>query len=196
MKYEGNSIKEKFVIDILDNKTNGIYVEVGAFNSKIDSNTYYLETQYNWKGLALEIEPRFQKEYTLNRKNDCILADGLTFNYLKYFEENSFPKQIDFLSVNMDDGYTDEGRSTNNPAQNLLGLIQIPLNLYRFTVIMFEHDALMDHHNNLIRDSQREILRSLGYSLVGRTPFEDWWVDPKIIKYPKYKNHFFYYGSP
>jgi hypothetical protein len=32
-----------------------------------------------------------------------------------------------------------------------------------------------------MRDAQREILTSLGYKLVQRHTFEDWWVDPNII---------------
>ena len=52
---------------------------------------------------------------------------------------------------------------------------------YRFSVITFEHDANMYWRNIDIRNVKREILDSLGYALVVRTIYEDWWVDPQII---------------
>jgi hypothetical protein len=183
--------KEKFVLDITKNKQDGFYLELGGSHSTENSNTYNLETYNNWKGLALEIVPELQEEYSANRKNPCLLEDAMKFNYLDYFENNDVPKQIDFLSVNIDTGYNDNtGRLLGNPAQSLLGLIALPLNSYRFTVITFEHESLQDYKNGSIRDAQREILNALGYSLVVRTWAEDWWVDPAIMPYSEYKNFY------
>jgi hypothetical protein len=183
--------KEKFVLDITKNKQDGFYLELGGSHSTENSNTYNLETYNSWKGLALEIVPKLQEEYSANRKNPCLLEDAMKFNYLDYFEKNDVPKQIDFLSVNIDTGYNDNtGRLLGNPAQSLLGLIALPLNSYRFTVITFEHEALQDYKNGSIRDAQREILNALGYSLVVRTWAEDWWVDPAIMPYSEYKNFY------
>ena len=44
--------------------------------------------------------------------------------------------------------------------------------------------------NDAMRDAQREILDSLGYSLVVRQMHEDWWVDPKVITLEKYREYF------
>lgn len=183
--------REKFVLDINQDKKNGFYVEIGGSHSSENSSTYNLETYYDWKGMAIEIIPELQKEYSLNRKNPCVLGDGMSFDYWKYFRDNNFPKQIDFLSVNIDPGYNDNtGRMAGNPAQSLLGLIALPLHSYRFTTIAFEHDALQHYKNNSIRDAQREILDSLGYSLVIRGWTEDLWVDPTVMPYSQYKNFF------
>ena len=184
------SRKSKFVLNILSNKKEGFYVELGGFHSELDSHTYLLEKDYNWNGVAIEIDKERQIEYSNNRKNDCVLADALTFDYLNYFEKNNYPKQIDFLSINIDPGYTLNGKMNGNPAQSLLGLIALPLNKYRFTVITFEHDSLQDYKNDSIKMAQREILSSLGYSLVVREWCEDWWVDSNVISYPEYKNFY------
>ncbi len=181
---------EDFVLQVLDNKTNGHYVELGAFHSTNGSTTHKLETEFNWSGVSFEIIEEFHKEISENRKNPCILGDATKFNYVKYFEENNFPKQIDFLQVDIDAGYNDLGRAVGNPSLSLLGLLAIPLNTYRFSVITFEHDTLIEYKNKAMRDAQREILNSLGYSLVVRFPHEDWWVDPLVIPYQKYKNYF------
>jgi hypothetical protein len=188
--------REKFVLSINKNKQNGFYVELGGSHSSENSNTYNLETHYDWKGMAIEILPDLQAEYSLNRKNPCVLGDGMKFDYLTYFKENTFPKQIDFLSVNIDPGYDDNtGRMAGNPAQSLLGLIALPLNLYRFTTIAFEHDSLQHYKNESIRDAQREILNALGYSLVVRGWTEDLWVDPAIVPYSQYQSLFNLMGS-
>lgn len=189
MSYRGNSAQEKFVLDLLKHKTEGYYVEVGAHHSKIISNTYYLETDYNWKGLSLEIEEERRKEFNDNRKNPC-LGDALDFNYLSYFEENNFPKQIDYLSVDIDAGYTEQGDALGNPYLTLHGLISVPLNKYRYSIITFEHDAQIVYNNKGMREAQREILSSLGYKLVVRDWHEDWWVDPNVIPYLDYREKF------
>jgi len=188
--YNDKSNQEDFVLDLLGNKKNGYYVELGAFHSKNGSNTYNLENEFDWNGVSFEIVPEFHKEFSENRKNPCILGDATQFDYIKYFEENNFPNQIDYLQVDIDSGYDMNGRPVGNHYLTLHGLIAVPLNKYRFTVITFEHDANMYWKNIAMRDAQREILDSLGYSLVVRTESEDWWVDPNEISLPNYRKHF------
>lgn len=179
-----------FVSLMLKNKTNGYYVELGSAHPTEGNNTYKLETNNEWTGLSIDIDERMCEHFNSVRKNKAICADALTFDYRKHFEENNFPKQIDFLQVDVDCGYDYSGRSVGNPASSLLALISLPLNVYRFSVITFEHDALINFKYAAVRDTQREILDSLGYSLVQRHSYEDWWVDPNVIPYPQYKNNF------
>lgn len=172
--------QEDFIIKILNGKKNGTYVELGAFHSSNRSNTYLLEKDYGWQGVSFEIVENLRNEFNENRSNPC-MGDALDFNYISYFEENNFPKQIDYLQIDIDSGYTLDGRPDITPYTSLHGLLSIPLNTYRFTIIQFEHDANMYWRNISIRNVQREILDSFGYSLVVRTESEDWWVDPKVI---------------
>lgn len=184
----------KFVIDLLNKKHDtekyeGYYVELGAFHSFNGSNTYHLEKDYNWKGVAFDVVPEFVEEYNANRTNACILHDALTFDYLTFFKENNYPQQIDFLQVDVDAGYNSMGDPVGNPAQTLLALIALPLNTYRFSVITFEHDALMYYQNIDMREAQRVLLTALGYKLVVRNNYEDWWVDPKVIPLEVFREH-------
>jgi len=178
--YKGNSSQEKFVIEIFNGKKNGVYVELGAFDSKLGSNTFYLESDYDWSGVSFEVLEDRKLEFQANRKNPCF-GDALEFNYISYFENNNFPKQIDYLQVDIDAGYQHNGRPFGNHYLSLLGLISLPLTQYRFSIITFEHDANMYFRNSAIRDAQREILDSLGYALVVREKHEDWWVDPAVF---------------
>lgn len=185
--WEPESLPTKLLLDLLKEKRNGYYVELGAFHSKVGSNTYKLETEYDWNGVAFEIVPEFHEEIIANRKNPCILGDATQFNYTKYFEENNFPKQIDFLQIDIDSSYNQMGRPQGDPYQSLKGLIALPLNTYRFTLITFEHDACIDYKATSLRDAQREILHSFGYNMIARTKDEDWWIDPSVIKYSDYR---------
>ena len=188
--YNDKSSQEEFVLSLLKNKKEGYYVELGASHSRNGSNTYRLENEFDWKGVSFEIVPELHKEVSENRKNPCILGDATKFDYIKYFEANDFPKQIDYLQVDIDGGYDPMGRPVGSPYTSLHGLLSVPLNQYRFSVITFEHDANMYWRNTAIRDVQREILDSLGYSLVVREIHEDWWVDPTQISMEKYREHF------
>lgn len=183
---------QKFVLQALEDKREGYYVELGAFHSSEGSNTNYLEKDYDWKGVSFEIVEEKHSEFVANRSNPCILGDARQFDYRKYFEENDFPKQIDFLQVDIDGGYTEQGDIIGNQYESLLGLIALPLNAYRFSVITFEHDANMYFRNRAMRDAQREILDSLGYRLVAKHTHEDWWVDPTVVKMPHYRKFFIF----
>lgn len=188
VSYKGNSAQEGFVLSLSKEKNNGYYVELGAFDSKIGSNTYHLEKDYNWNGVSFEILDDRRNEFISNRSNPCY-GDALNFNYLNYFQENNFPKQIDYLQVDIDAGYQEDGRPSGNHYLTLLGLISLPLTQYRFSVITFEHDSNMYFRNTAMRDAQREILDSLGYSLVVREMHEDWWVDPNVFPINEYRKH-------
>ncbi len=187
--WNDRSAQEEFVLELLNNKKEGHYVELGAFHSKNGSNTNRLENEFDWKGVSFEIKEDLRKEFNENRSNPC-MGDALDFNYISYFEENNFPKQIDYLQVDIDSGYRKNGRPDGSAYTSLHGLLAVPLNSYRFTVITFEHDANMYWRNDVMRDVQREILDSLGYSLVVRTESEDWWIDPNVIGLEEYRKHF------
>lgn len=171
-----------FVIEILKRKNNGVYVEIGSNDPILGNNTYLLEKNYNWTGLSIDNEPIITSKFNEIRKNKAVLADATTFNYLKYFEEYNFPNQIDYLSIDVDGNFRFDGtRERNN---SLLSLITLPLTKYRFSVIHYEHDS-GNYLNIPTRDAQRELMTSLGYSLLLSNVEEDWWVDSAIIPWPE-----------
>lgn len=184
------SEQENFVINIFQKKKNGYYVELGANHPIEGNNTYILETVFDWKGVSFEILERHQSLHKEVRSNPCLLQDARTFDYKKYFEENNFPKQIDYLQIDIDEDWDRRGRMTGDQSSSLHGLIQLPLNEYRFSIITYEHEALNDFKRNSDRDAQREILSSYGYVLLVRDWHEDWWVDPNVFDYQTFKGWF------
>lgn len=183
-----SSEQENFVIQMTQMKQAGYYVELGAFDSHDGSNTRVLEQDFGWHGVSFEIDDKRRDQFVSNRSNPCY-GDALAFNYTEFFESAQWPKQIDFLQVDIDNGYDPAMRPEGSAHTSLLGLISLPLNTYRFSVITFEHDANMYFRNTSIRDAQREILDGLGYTLVVRTIHEDWWVDSAVVGQDLFRPH-------
>jgi hypothetical protein len=174
--------QDQFVIDMLKGKNGGVYVEIGAYHSTSISNTYMLEKEYGWTGISFEIVQERVNEFNLNRLNKCYAVDATVFDYGSLFNMLNLPNQIDYLQVDIE------------PATNSLqALLALPLEKYRFSVITFEHDLYADPNNIDIKNRQKELLSGLGYELVRENvtcnhpdfPFEDWWIDPKVVSYPQ-----------
>jgi hypothetical protein len=176
---KGQANQDSFVLNALNEKIGGVYVEIGANDPFAWSNTFLLESEYNWSGVGFEIVPELVESYNNNRSNPCIQSDATTFDYKKYFDENNFPKQIDYLQLDIE------------PAeQTLRALRSLPLSDYRFSVITYEHDLYADPSNATIKQESIDILTALGYQMVAENvtdgietrPFEDWWIDPTVVK--------------
>jgi hypothetical protein len=179
-KYKNSNSSEgqdEFVLNVLKEKNHGSFVEVGSSHPRERNNTYLLEKEFNWSGLAIDYDKGFVDLYNSERSTPCIQADATKFNYIKYFEENNFKERIDYLQIDIDD--------TPRHA-NLLALIQIPLQNYRFNVITIEHDYMRDFTLEKMRDTQRFILSSLGYELVINGNSEDFWVDKTYVPQENY----------
>jgi hypothetical protein len=168
------AFQDMFVLSILDGKKNGTYVEIGGDHGVIISNTYLLETEFDWKGVSFEIDRSKVEGYNSIRDNKCICADAIQFDYKKFFKENNYPKQIDYLQVDIEPAW-----------QTLNALKALPLDEYRFSVITYETDLYKDGPD--AGEEAMEILLSRGYELVVRNvanqnnPYEDWYVDPTVL---------------
>ena len=168
------AFQDMFVLSILDGKKNGTYVEIGGDHGVIISNTYLLETEFDWNGVSFEIDQSKVDGYNSIRDNKCICADAIQFDYKKFFKENNYPKQIDYLQVDIEPAW-----------QTLNALKALPLDEYRFSAITYETDLYKDGPD--AGEEAMEILLGHGYELVVRNvanqnnPYEDWYVDPTVV---------------
>lgn len=173
-KYFSQAGQDLFVLDMLHNKSNGFYIEIGGADPFESNNTCLLEFDFQWTGFAIELNAGLAEAYRSNRYNNCLLEDAVAFDYRAYLKKLGAPNQIDYLSVDID------------PAENTYSaLIKCPFESYRFSVITFEHDAYASGTEYMALS--RNFLVSHGYQLVvsnvkcfGRD-FEDWWVDPLVV---------------
>lgn len=176
--------QDLFVLDMLSNKEQGFYFEIGGSHPFESSNTFLLEKSFRWKGYSIEIDEKLAADFNTVRENECLVYDATTLDYKQLFESKKFPKQLDYLSLDIE------------PASNTLKALQsLPLSEYRFSVITYEHEFYISGPEYM--ELSREILLSKGYELVvsnvisaGRD-FEDWYIDPEVVSKPvweKYKS--------
>jgi hypothetical protein len=190
----GQAGQDSFVLNITKEKNQGFYVEIGSALPVIYSNTFLLENIYGWNGVSIELNPAYVKDFNRVRSNKCLKIDATKFDYEVFFKDNNFPKQIDYLQIDIDPPYA-----------NLEVLKRLPLSNYRFTVITFEHDLYSNADNAEVKESANQILNNFGYFrfadnvMVKPTrfsqkwqPFEDWYLDASVVtKYnskTQYKN--------
>ncbi len=180
--------QDLFVINCLKFKKDGFFIEIGGNDPIICSNTYLLEKDYNYKGIIVEMDSSYLSLYEEHRKNSIpIINDATKINYLKKFNDLNVPKNIDYLSFDLD--------IDNNSTLETLQLfdLQIFMN-YKFAVITFEHDIyrkdwtpILNYNSNNTRNKSREIFEKYGYIRVfsdvshNNNPFEDWYIHPDLI---------------
>lgn len=173
LQFYSQASQDAFVYTLLneiEKKTDtGYYLEIGSADPLINSNTYFLEKTLGWKGISLEIIPSYQTSWVSIRKNPLLIEDATKTDYISLL--SSFPKLIDYLSLDVDGEYDTI-------------LKKIPFDQYRFKVITIEHDFY--RFGDIYREKERAILASFGYLLLcpdvshpAVGSFEDWWIHPK-----------------
>ena len=182
LKYNGQAEQDKFVCNVLKNKTNGFFIEVGSNHPIEINNTYLLESSLNWKGIMFEWQKeKFENLYKKHRPNsNYVFGDAQQHNYREIFDTYNVPQNIDYLQLDID--------PPHKTLNVLKALDQQIMDDFKFATITFEHDYC--HTANLsFRNTSREILLNRGYYLVfgdiankiPRNIYEDWYVHPDLV---------------
>lgn len=169
--------QDMFVLSALNGRRNGTFVELGSGHPELFNNTLLLEKEFGWKGISLDNSERMCHIYSRKRQSNVILDDAGTIDYKSLFTRHCFERKIDFLRINAEKASID-------------ALKNIPFDNYEFDVIQFQHNAVW--WGNDFRKESREILSKLGYILLvsdvavdPSSPYEDWWVHPRIAHQKK-----------
>jgi FkbM family methyltransferase len=166
----------------------GFFVEFGAADGLLGSNTFKLETKFNWKGILAE--PLTNWHDQLQRNRSCIIdtravwhrsnlsltfeAQGLeskghlaprhrdsvtTVTLSDLLREHKAPKHINFLSIDTE-------------GSEFTILENFDFNLYSFDFICIEHNY--SEYTKKIDD----LMNSAGYTkiLEGFSDFDHWYV--------------------
>ncbi len=70
-KYYSQYGQDEIVLDILNHKRSGFFVDIGAHDGKELSNTYFMEKNLDWSGICVEPNPSVIRELRNNRS--CII---------------------------------------------------------------------------------------------------------------------------
>ena len=170
--------QDLFVLGILNGKTNGNYLEIGAGPAISTSNSYLLESVYGWRGASVEFNLGWYNQHKeFNRKHHIELIDARTVNYEELLQRAGITEtDIDYVSVDCEP-----------PEVTFQALQRLPFDTHRFAVITFEHDSYAC--GDSIKIESRAFLQNKGYELVASNisplpelgDFEDWYVHPDLI---------------
>lgn len=74
--YYSQSKEDVFLNDnFFKNKRDGVYIELGALNGVLYSNTKFFEDTLNWKGILIEPHPEQYKLLQINRPNNFLFNE-------------------------------------------------------------------------------------------------------------------------
>ena len=178
--FNGQALQDKFVLTILKQKRNGFFLEIGSNHPININNSYVLETSYGWKGIMVEYDSAFLPLYQTHRPNSIhVINDATTVDYKSIMDNNHFPKNMDFLQIDLE--------ANNGSTIRTLELLDTTVfDTYKFATVTFEHDIYHTNFDNT-RSKSRDIFRKRGYARIFSdisykgNPFEDWYVHPDLV---------------
>jgi len=163
--------QDAFVACCLNGMKHGRFLDIGAGDPELISNTVMLERDFGWSGICCDIET---EQKLREKRSATVVGDFFAEDWGARCESIAVDGRIDYLSLDLEP-----------PQLTLAALCELPLSKVRFSVITIEHDAYRGFDS--IRTAMRAILLEHGYVRVASDvkvhglPFEDWWIDPKVI---------------
>jgi hypothetical protein len=171
--------QDLFVIDVLNGKQNGTYLDFGCNEPLTINNTYLLESQFNFKGLSFDNDQsliNLWKDSGRNHKN-AICADLLTYDLKSVLNSFYTENVIDYFSFDLEP-----------PLVTLEVLKNFPFDKFKFRVVTYEHDFYRKYDT---LNPSRKIFLENGYRKISKSYMdsycltlylsEDWWIHPDLV---------------
>jgi hypothetical protein len=179
--FVGQAEQDKFVINVLKEKKNGYFLEIGSNHPCNINNSFVLEKKYDWKGIMIEYDSSFLPLYKQYRPNSIhIINDATQVDYKNVFEKNNMPLSFDYLQIDLE-------ANNGSTIKTLQKLDNEIFDIYKFATVTFEHDIYHTNYSNTRLES-RNIFKKRGYVCVfedinnkGIYPYEDWYVHPDLV---------------
>ena len=173
--------------------SNGTYLEIGAHDPVINSNTFNLEVKCNWNGISVEYDKSFQISWGDNklRKNNVVWDDAFNINYSSLIKQRELPNRLNYLSCDIE------------PAENTFNILKKVISSeLNFDFISFEHDKYSI--GNKYEDLSIEYLKNHNYKVAVKDVYsrnkrykiyETWFVNNDIdfeeIDYNVWKKEYY-----
>lgn len=205
LSYKSHIGQDRWVAEILRFKKKGYFLEFGALDGLLTSNTYVLEKELDWQGICVEANPTLYPAVCQNRS--CI-----TINAALWPESRTLIDMVDAHGLSSVVAYKDSdnqsslrdsvttrrfGIDTINPTE-LLDRFQAPalidymsldvegceidvlssldLDRYHIAMMTIEHN-----HDEARKAAVRALLEPMGYSVVSRLN-DDWVYHPEYLR--------------
>lgn len=172
--------KQDLFVESLLPISKGFFLDVACGNAIVGSNTYLLESEYQWTGLGFDLHQPFQEPWLKSRSSKFFLADATSIDFVNILKSEVKDGMIDYLSLDVDvGGY----REANLSHLVLPRILEAGIS---FKCATIEHESFK--YGPQGRDSMRKVLLDLGYKMLfegvkfpNGQEFEDWWIDPRYF---------------
>ena len=199
--------QDLFALNELNFKKNGFFVEFGACDGIISSNTHLLEKDFEWNGILCEPARFFSKQLQINRK--CHIENKLVWKEsgknLTFNESTAHPRlsTIDafsntdrwYLERRNGEKYNVETISLNDllkkyNAPKIIDYLSIDTEGSEFDILKnfnFENYIFKiitcEHNNTPNREKIFDLLKKHGYirKYSEITQYDDWYINSSII---------------
>ena len=183
--------QDQFAYNIIG--LNGFYLEIGAHHPIINSNTYKLEKECNWKGISVEFDKSFMAAWEKfpERKNKVIWDNAFNVDYYSIKKKIGLHQRINYLSCDIE------------PAENTFNILKkiIKAGLV-FDFISFEHDKYNEgnrydelSYDFLSKNDYKVAIKDVYSRDKKNKVYETWYVHKKInfkeISYKKWRKEYY-----
>ncbi len=201
MKFRSQVGQDRWVCEFFNYKRGGYFLDIGAFDGKEISNTYYLEKELGWNGICVEAGQNNYSKLIQNR--NCYVLNKAIYgsNGLVKFNENWTVGKIDhkgefieaitfdkLLKLYLPWGFKRRIGEIDYISLDIEGgeydaLTKFPFKTHQVTLWTIEHNAHED--SGIMKQKIRDLMYKNGYHLVMVKPpeaqFEDWFISAAYI---------------
>ena len=186
-------LMQDLFVDYVLNKENGFFVEVGACDGLVHSNSYYLEKNKKWNGILCEPSEFWHEKLIINRPN-CFIEKKPIFSDLKkkvnfsvkaggrsHIDNNDNDNDKNLIdSITLNQLFLKQGvdiidyLSIDTEGSEFDILSALNFNKYRPTIITVEHN-----YKKINRKKIFNLLKNNNYSRYFKSisRFDDWYID-------------------
>ena len=151
----GQLDQDLIVLAYLNQKKNGLFVDIGCGLPCLLSNSARLEQDFGWSGIAVDIRKENDHcSWDEHRPNTTlIIQDALSIDYESLFDATFQHTEIDFLSLDLE------------PPQLTMDLLyKLPWHKWKPKIVAFETDSYRQGGEKRDKDTI-DFMHSMGYSL-------------------------------
>jgi FkbM family methyltransferase len=206
MGYNSQIGQDKWVHSVIGDKPDGYFIELGACDGLLYSNTLFFEKELNWNGICIEPNDIYYSQLERNRKCNksnelafsesgvlvdfsmCDTVSGIVDNNIGPFtKKDTIQKKITTTLANILDKFKAPNvidyLSLDVEGQEYNILSTFPFDKYKFRCLTVEHNE--PHVGPEQRTKIRELLENNGYTFMkgnddvlnwGHGPIDDFYV--------------------
>jgi FkbM family methyltransferase len=108
-----NNIEEWIIKDVFKDRRGGVFVDVGAHHHEQGNNTYYLESEMGWSGIAIEPQVKFADGYRKYRPRTTFVP--LFISDVSNRQATLYVNEVDGVSSGVREFTENWGEATPTP---------------------------------------------------------------------------------